>query len=433
MNQGLAGAAHAALLATLHVEKLEDTGVQQSDPETWRKAALAANRAQREKALLEARRNHFAAELVLAQAQATSETATGAANARKEDKRLQADVRKALADLAKAKSQLDSASKLLAKAEQEARQPPTTAHTKRTLATYPAVSSGRRLALARWITDRRNPLTARVAMNHVWLRHFGKPVVPSVFDFGRNGQPASHPALLDWLASEFMDRGWSMKSMHRLIVLSSAYRMESTNDAGNAALDPDNRYLWRMTVHRLEAEAVRDSVLAVAGSLDTAMGGPDIDYNLGLTMPRRSLYFRHAAEKEMEFLYLFDAANVTECYQRPESIIPQQALALSNSALVLAQARLLARRLDKGAQGSVDAFIRTVFEQILSRDPTVGELATCTQFLAEQASLLRDPARLTHFNAASPAAVAPAADPAMRAREDLVQVLLNHNDFVTIR
>ncbi|TMQ31638.1 MAG: DUF1553 domain-containing protein, partial [Planctomycetota bacterium] len=89
------------------------------------------------------------------------------------------------------------------------------------------------------------PLTARVAMNHVWLRHFGKPIVPSVFDFGRNGQPASHPALLDWLASEFMDRDWSMKSMHRLIVLSSVYRMESTNDAADAALDPDNRYLWR--------------------------------------------------------------------------------------------------------------------------------------------------------------------------------------------
>jgi hypothetical protein len=178
---------------------------------------------------------------------------------------------------------------------------------------------------------------------------------------------------------------------------------------------------------------VRDSVLAVAGSLDTAMGGPDIDYNLGLTTRRRSLYFRHAAEKEMEFLYLFDAANVTECYQRPESIIPQQALALSNSSLVLAQARLLARRLSTETPGSVEAFINVAFEQILSRGPTAQEQATCAQFLGEQAGLLRDPTRLTRFGAGVPGSVAPSADAAMRAREDLIQVLLNHNDFVTIR
>src|SRR6185437_9719076 len=112
---------------------------------------------------------------------------------------------------------------------------------------YPATSTGRRLALARWIADRRNPLAARVAVNHVWMRHFGRPLVDTVFDFGRNGRPPTHPALLDWLAVEFMDRGWSMKALHRLIVTSSAYQMQSTGGAGNpnAAVDGSNAYYWR--------------------------------------------------------------------------------------------------------------------------------------------------------------------------------------------
>ena len=107
--------------------------------------------------------------------------------------------------------------------------------------TYPATSTGRRLAFARWIADRDNPLTARVAVNHIWLRHFGQALVPSVFDFGRNGRPPSHPALLDWLAAEFMERGWSMKALHRLIVTSSAYRMASTPDAGRPRPRPRQR------------------------------------------------------------------------------------------------------------------------------------------------------------------------------------------------
>src|SRR5581483_836041 len=112
---------------------------------------------------------------------------------------------------------------------------------------------GRRLALARWITDQQNPLTARVAMNHVWMRHFGKPLVPTVFDFGRNGQPPSHPALLDWLAAEFMERKWSMKAMNKLIVTSAAYRMDSTPDTAALARDPENVWLWRMNPRRMEA------------------------------------------------------------------------------------------------------------------------------------------------------------------------------------
>src|SRR5205823_14039671 len=145
-----------------------------------------------------------------------------------------------------------------AKAEADAKLPDGTAYARRPLPAYPVTSSGRRLAFARWVVGRDNPLAARVAVNHVWLRHFGRAIVPSVFDFGRNGRPPSHPALLDWLAVEFMERDWRMKEMHKLIVTSAAYRRGSTPDTANAALDPDNRYLWRYAPRRVEAEVVRD-------------------------------------------------------------------------------------------------------------------------------------------------------------------------------
>src|SRR5262245_6173806 len=256
-------------------------------------------------------------------------------------------------------------------------------------------------------------------MNHVWMRHLGRPLAPNPFDLGRNGGPPSHPALLDWLAAEFMHRGWSTKALHRLIVTSAAYRMDSAGDPGSLASDPDNRWLWRMNPRRMEAEAVRDSVLFVAGSLDSAMGGPDLDHNLGLASRRRSLYFRHAAEKQMPFLTIFDAAAVTECYRRSESIVPQQALALANSSLALAQSRLLARTLAREATDP-EAFVKLGFEQVLGRLPTVQEQAECVKFLAEQAALLADPKKLSAFPPGPASTVPPAADPALRAREDLI-------------
>ncbi|MDB5174426.1 MAG: hypothetical protein JWN51_3199, partial [Phycisphaerales bacterium] len=198
---------------------------------------------------------------------------------------------------------------------------------------YPASSTGRRLALARWITSRENPLAARVAINHIWTRHFGEPLVPTVFDFGLNGKPPTNPQLLDWLAVELMDGQWKMKAIHRLIVTSSAYRMQSTageNDA-NSKIDPDNRALWRMNPRRLEAEAVRDGILSVSGQLDPTPGGPDLDESAGQSVFRKSLYFRTAAEKQMVFLKVFDAPNPAECYRRLPTIMPQQALALANS------------------------------------------------------------------------------------------------------
>src|SRR5262249_1005456 len=159
-----------------------------------------------------------------------------------------------------------------------------------------------------------------------------------------------------------------------------AYQLSSTPDPEALAIDPDNIRLWRFSPRRIEAEAVRDAVLAVSGDLDTTRGGPEIDQALGLTSIRKSLYFRHAAEKQMEFLKIFDAPGVTECYQRKDSIMPQQALALSNSELTLRESRNLAHRLPATDAAS---FAHAAFETVLSRPPTEQEVAACVEYLGE--------------------------------------------------
>jgi hypothetical protein len=304
----------------------------------------------------------------------------------------------------------------------------------------PHQSTGRRLAFAKWLTDRKNPLAARVAINHIWLRHFGAPLVDNMFDFGlRSPQPGNQP-LLDWLAVELMDHGWQMKHIHRLLVTSNTYRMASVaTDSGtsNIALDRDNRYLWRMNTRRLESELVRDSIFYTAGNLDLTRGGPDFVCALASTTPRRSIYFQHAYEKENKFLEIFDSASVNECYRRSESIVPQQALALANSDVTLNEARLLARKLsdlaakEKGKDPD-QAFVLLAYEQILNRDPTRAELTECDTFLKSQAELLQNSKELTAISGGPTATVAASPDPAQRARENLTLVLYNHNDFVMI-
>lgn len=330
-----------------------------------------------------------------------------------------ADARKKFAE---ASRKYDEAVEALAK-------PLTAAYQRRPAEVYPAESSGRRLALARWMVRPQNPLTARVAVNHVWLRHFGRGIVSSPADFGRNGRPPTQPQLLDWLAAEFMQptstagsgvpapSPWSFRHLHRLLVTSSAYRMASTPDEADLAADPDNLHFWRMNSRRLEAEAVRDNLLYVAGKLDPAMGGPDIDHREALTSNRRSIYFRHAAEKQAEFLQIFDGAGVTECYERHPSVMPQQALAMGNSELALRQARSLASTLAAESSGDEARFVNQAFERILARRPTPAETRECRDFL----------------EAPIPAGVSAAERAAQRARENLVLVLLNHSDFVTVR
>ncbi|QDU36354.1 Chromosome partition protein Smc [Maioricimonas rarisocia] len=291
---------------------------------------------------------------------------------------------------------------------------------------YPRQSTGRRAALARWMTRRDNPLTARVAVNHIWLRHFGRGLVETPANFGRNGAAPTHPELLDWLAVELMENGWSMKHLHRLIVTSEAYRRRSTLGGPthpNQDADRDNRFYWRFNPGRMEAEVVRDGMLYLAGSLDETIGGREIDHKEGMTVPRRSLYFAHHGESKMEFLALFDGANACDCYRRTTSVMPQQALAMSNSQLALEQGRLLAGRLREQMDGANDAsaFVTAAFEQILTRPPTDEELVASHEFLAQQQALFAEATGNT------------ITDPAQRARENLVQALFSHNEFVTVR
>lgn len=301
---------------------------------------------------------------------------------------------------------------------------------------YPQVTSGRRAALASWIASRDNPLTARVAVNHLWLRHFGQALVATTHDFGRNGSQPTHPELLDWLACELMDSGWSMKHVHRLIVTSQTYQLTSIlpRSAGDSAehiassntADPDNRTYWRFPAARMQAEVVRDSLLHVAGELDTTMGGHEIDHKQGMVSKRRSLYFAHHGEEKMEFLELFDAANPCDCYKRTSSIQPQQALALTNSELTKTLSRQLAARLWTRVNASSadfnSQFVNLAFLQVLNREPREVELTASLVFLEQQTN------RLTPTDGTTAEI-----DPVQRSRGNFIHALMNHNDFVTIR
>lgn len=274
-----------------------------------------------------------------------------------------------------------------------------------TVQNYPGISTGRRLAFANWIADKRNPLTARVLVNQVWTRHFGTPLVPNGDDLGLRSPPPLHQDILDTLTVAFMANGWSLKYLHRTMVLSELYRRSSSNvnaDAATLAADPDNTSYWRMNPRRMESQLVRDSLLHIAGRLDFTLGGPSIDPARSETSPRRSLYFVQNADVEHRFLAVFDNSNVLECYRRDESVVPQQALALTNSKLSSDCADVLAVKLGK-LDGK--AFIDQSFLAILGRQPTAAE---------RQASL-------EGFAALK------------QNRSLFLQALLNHNDFVTLR
>ena len=403
---------HEALLAVLATETLS-----KEDP-TCKAAAERAHSKQSSQALAEAQLNHFRAEVAKLSAEKKQ------AAAKPDDKAASEKATKALDEAAK---KLTEAAKKLEEAQ--TRQTVVSADFKpRDVQSFPDTSTGRRLAFARWLTSTDNPLTARVAMNHLWLRHFGRGIVNTPADFGENGARPTHPELLDWLASEFMTKDWSMKAMHRLMLTSRTYRMASTSDDRDAAIDPDNHYLWRMPSRRMEAEVVRDNLLYTAGNLDPSMGGPEIDNNSGLTSRRRSLYLRLANEKEVEFLKIFDGPSVTECYQRRASVLPQQALALANSQIALQQARDLSRTLTTDAGANDDAFIAAAFRRILARPPGANELRECRDFLVQASAVSSTPTPAVNRSDASPKA-----SDNLRPRQNLVLVLLNHNDFITIR
>ena len=294
---------------------------------------------------------------------------------------------------------------------------------------YPKQSTGRRLAFARWLTHPDNPLTARVAVNHIWLRHFGQPLVESVTDFGRRAQRPQQQELLDWLAVELMRNGWRMKPLHRLMVTSQVYRLstEAGQVSESARLhDPENHFYWRRKPIRMEAQVIRDSLLRLAGKLDATMNGPSIDPKTAGTTFRRSLYFKHSRDDQHKLLTMFDDADIFRCYRRAESVLPQQALALANSRLSLELASHVAERLSLAMRmpresGDFDTdFTRRAFELILCRQPTGEERNACLQALAKWRRLPAEDAAV-------------AANTVPREYRNLVHALLNHNDFITIR
>jgi hypothetical protein len=436
----LAEAKRAALNVVLAAEWLEDRGAKASDSDAWSRAARAALAAQRQLAINEARFNHEFASRDLNRAQTNLDSLVAAARGQKGDTLKDART-KAAAAVVDARSRLATADQQHLKALTAAKSPLTTEFTPRPLEfprakttyrdnpsndPYKKVSTGRRLALARWMVDRRNPLTARVAVNHVWARHFGEPLARSVYDFGLRTPRPEHDALLDWLAVEFMDSGWSFKHLHRLILTSRAYGM-TTSDSGpgdpNLAVDPDNRYVWRMNARRMEGEVVRDSVLFLAGRLDLKMGGPDQPVASAEAGTRRTIYYRYANGDNIPLLSMFDAANVTECYRRHETIVPQQALALSNSGMILSRAADIASVIDSevgGGPAARIAFVGSAFERILGRVATQEERSECALGLARLAGAFASEGKHS-------------VPPEARARTALVHVLLNHNDFVSIR
>lgn len=291
-------------------------------------------------------------------------------------------------------------------------------------AVYPATSSGRRLALARWMTSRDNPLTARVAVNHIWTRHFGEPLVESVFDFGLRAKRPQQQELLDYLACELIDSGWSVRHLHRLMCTSQAYQRASSTAAADAttlAADPTNTTYWHANTRRMEAQVVRDAVLHLAGTIDLTIGGPAVEANRD--SQRRSVYFKHSRDDLNKFLSMFDDADLLQCYRRSESVVPQQALAMANSKLTLTTAAKIAARVSESSpHATADQTIEAIFETVLGRRPSVEELVECKQYCQQMSPLTGEPA-ITQDNQTM--------GPKTQAR--LVHVLLNHNDFVSIR
>ncbi len=236
-----------------------------------------------------------------------------------------------------------------------------------------AEGSGR-LQLANWLTRSENPLTARVMVNRIWQHHFGEGLVRTPNDFGERGGRPTHPELLDYLAVRFVESGWSVKAMHRLIMLSAVYQQSSNVSAAALARDPDNRLFGRMNRQRLEAEAIRDSLLSVSGRLDTTRGGPPFTE---LAVPRRTLYLMSArtGANTSDFGRLFDRADPSLIVaQRGQSVVAPQALFFLNDPFVSSMAKALAARIIKEAPTNDEGRIRYLYALALGRLPTKAEI-----------------------------------------------------------
>ena len=266
-------------------------------------------------------------------------------------------------------------------------------------------SSGRRLALARWLTQPNHPLTSRVIVNQVWLRHFGRGLVPSPSNFGRSGESPTHPELLDWLATEFVSQGWSIKGLHRLMMTSTAYRQTSRVAGEALELDPENILLSRMKRGRMDAEALYDSILKVTGRLDPTPFGPSEPLE---TKPnkevvakgskagfRRSIYTRQRRYDPVSLLEAYDLPRMTpNCVERKNSTVATQVLHMMNGSTVWAHSRYMAGRIIDRVGYDPERQIVQVYLQTLSRQPTDWEIsrsqAALEQFSSYWLARLRD-------------------------------------------
>jgi len=315
-------------------------------------------------------------------------------------------------------------------------------------------TSGRRLAYARHLTNGRHPLLARVFVNRIWMHHFGRGLVATPADFGVLGDRPSHPELLDWLADEFVLGGWQLKRVHRLLVNSTAYRQSSLRTDALQLVDPDNRLLARMSVRRLEAEAIRDAILAVSGRLSDKLLGPAISVlpdadgqnivgrgerdgngiligkqdGLGEDEFRRSIYVQVRRSMPLGMLEPFDLAGMApNCERRTFSTVAPQSLLMMNNDFLVKQSEAFARRLEETSAAETSARIQRAWQLAYGRIPTEKESIRATEFLTLQTAYF-DEARAKLPEAERPKQT----PPATQALALLCQALLSSNAFLYV-
>lgn len=281
-------------------------------------------------------------------------------------------------------------------------------------------STGRRLTLANWITDPENPLATRVIANRIWQHHFGRGLVANANDFGRQGEPPTHPKLLDWLARRFVADGWSFKEMHRLIMNSAVYRQASLRTAPAAAesADPDNRLLWRMPTRRLDAEQIRDAMLCVSGECDLTMGGKGVE---GI-VPRRSVYLRFMRNTPDPFLDVFDFPDgFNSAARRKVTTTATQALLMMNDEWTIKRGQALARRIESEGHGSPESKIDRAYQLAFGRVPAADESREASSYLERSSARMVREAKNVSLETAD-----------HRALSDLCHALMNSNEFLYV-
>ena len=279
-----------------------------------------------------------------------------------------------------------------------------------------------RLELAQWLVRADNPLTSRAMVNRIWQHHFGQGLVRTPDNFGKLGERPTHPELLDWLARRFVENGWSIKAMHRLILLSSTYQMSSAYLPDAAAVDPDNRLLWGMNRRRLEVEAIRDNLLAVSGQLDRTLGGsgfagggpraPKFD------VKRRSIYLPVLRNGIFDMYQIFDFVDsISQNGKRATTIVAPQALFMMNSPLVIEQAGAFAKQLLEQAELDDVRRVQMAFVKAYARPPTAEESRTAFNYLKD-------------FEERLAATESDAAKRRLSAWQSWCQVLFASNEFI---